>query len=90
MTIRLRCCVPFCKRTRGPRKGDNPPITEATEWLCGPHWQAIPASLRRRRSLILRKMRRASGERLQRIHTIDGRMWKRCREAAIERAGGIA
>jgi hypothetical protein len=90
MTTRCRCLVPFCKRTRGPRKGDRFAITDTFQWICGPHFKAVPASLRRRRARITRMMARASGERQRRLDDLDRRMWDRIREAAIERAGGLA
>jgi hypothetical protein len=34
-------------------------------------------------------MNRASGERLVRLHAIDGIIWRRCKMAAIERAAGL-
>ena len=89
MTSRCRCLVPFCRRSRGPRKGDDPPITETTEWVCADHWKAVPKSLKRRRSRIVRMMGRASGERLHRLDAIDRKLWERCKTAAIERAAGL-
>lgn len=57
--VRLNCCVPFCKRTRGARKGDTEPIREGQEWICGKHWMAIPKPLRRVRYRIERELDRA-------------------------------
>ena len=39
MAVRLACCVPFCRRTRGDRK--NSPVTEGMEWLCADHWPLV-------------------------------------------------
>ncbi|PTM61920.1 hypothetical protein [Phreatobacter oligotrophus] len=89
MTGRIGCCVPFCRRTRGPRKGDRVPISSIREWICAEHYRATPASLRRRRSRILRMIDRASGVRLFRLYDIDRRIWDRLKAAAIERAAGI-
>lgn len=86
---RCRCSVPFCTRTRGPRKGDRVEINDTFEWICGPHWSSVPSHLRRRRGRITRMMNRASGERLVRLHAIDGIIWRRCKMAAIERAAGL-
>lgn len=33
--LRLRCLVPYCTHTRGPRKGDRRPIAEYADWVCG-------------------------------------------------------
>lgn len=54
---RLCCCVPFCRWTRGQRKG-KPPIRPDEEWICGPHWAAVPARLKHRKRLHRRFVRR--------------------------------
>lgn len=35
---RLRCLVPFCKRTTGRR---------VDEWICGDHWRPVPSQAKR-------------------------------------------
>ncbi|GLK85698.1 hypothetical protein [Ancylobacter defluvii] len=102
---RLACCVPFCRRTRGVRKGET---GLPSEWICGPHWAGVPRALKRRKSLnfrfIRREMRRqplasqwwrlppGSAERIKAIGMwrVAGAIWDRCKRAAIEAAGGIA
>lgn len=37
---RIICCVPFCRRTY--RNDDG-----YAEWICGPHWRAVPLRYRR-------------------------------------------
>lgn len=88
MPDRLSCCAPFCKRTRGDRKGD--PLTPSLEWLCQDHWKLVPARLKRRRAK-LRRMEKRTGDpaRLARIDEADRKAWEACKKAAIERAAGI-
>jgi len=101
---RLNCCVPFCRRTRGIRKGE----TELpSEWICGPHWAAVPKSVKRRKRLNARFIRReilrqplvceywklppGSPARIKAFHMwgVAEALWQRCKRAAIEAAGGI-
>lgn len=42
---RVRCCVPFCKRTGAGIDHDGGRVDEV---ICGPHWRAADADLRRR------------------------------------------
>lgn len=86
--LRLSCCVPFCRRTRGDRKGD--PLTPTMEWLCQDHWLLVPERLKRRRTKLRRLARRTPDPtRLARINRADTAAWKACKAAAIERAAGI-
>lgn len=99
---RLRCVVPGCGRTRGQRKGE-PPIREDEEWICGAHWQALPAFLRRRKRRLVRRYRRAFGDtaywqfpagsanRLAavRLDRLLRQVWAICKRGAIERAVGL-
>jgi hypothetical protein len=78
MTGRLPCCVPFCRSTRGDRKGC--PIVPGMEWLCSRHWALVPRRLKRLRSLAKRRHRDA----------LDDLLWARCKRIAIEAAGGLA
>lgn len=54
--IRLRCCVPFCNRTRGQRKCDAEPLHEDQEWICGKHWVSVPKDARRVYSRVWRRL----------------------------------
>lgn len=70
---RVMCCMPFCPRTRGDRKGDPLPPPEALyEWLCGEHWRRIP---RARRRAFMRAQRRG------RVSTAP--LWSRLKAAAL-------
>lgn len=96
MTDRLACCVPFCRHTR---KGDG----TFNEWVCGPHWMAVPARLRRRKYRFYRLYRKRFGDagywqfpagspkRIEavRIDRLCRKAWERCKAVAIERAAGI-
>lgn len=75
MKKRLRCCVPFCNRTRKP--------DEYAEWICGKHWPLTDLQSR----LVYRRMkfRRPGPEFAQ----ARGRIWDRLRRQAIERAAGL-
>lgn len=42
---RVRCCVPFCKRTSAGVDDNGHRIDEV---ICGPHWRAADPDLRRR------------------------------------------
>lgn len=96
MSERLNCCIPFCRRTTRNDEGYS-------EWVCGKHWQAVPKTMRRiyirARRVVDRRYRwdywaepagseaRIGGHRaVQRTL----RLWRRCKRAAIERAGGLA
>ena len=57
MCKRMNCCVPFCRRTRGQRKGEEP-IREGEEWICGRHWSAVPSRLKNRKKAHARYVRR--------------------------------
>lgn len=74
---RIRCAVPFCRRTRGDRKGN--PVTEGMEWICGEHWVVTSRAWRWRLSLFRRRGRSDLVE----------RMWDRLKRQAIERAMGV-
>lgn len=88
MTDRLSCCAPFCRRTRGDRKGD--PLTPGMEWLCAEHWRLVPIRIKRRRAKLRRMLRRATDpHRRGRIIYADGILWNACKREAIERAAGI-
>ncbi|WP_126975557.1 hypothetical protein [Frigidibacter oleivorans] len=70
MADRLRCCIPFCRRTHHNREGFG-------EWICQKHWSAVPKAMRR--AYASAKRRRKPGEAISRI-------WARCRRAAADQA----
>ena len=78
--LRVACLVPFCRRTRGDRKGEAPLQPDA-EWICGEHWRAVPRRLKAIRARAERRGKSAEARR---------RLWAACKRAAIEAAGGIA
>jgi hypothetical protein len=86
MSERLRCLVPFCRRTRGDRKGD--PIGPGDEWVCGPHWSVTDRALRRLYSLCRRRTRRGWTDRDWRGLQVG--LWHRLKRQATERAVGLA
>lgn len=88
MVDRISCCVPFCPRTRGDRKGD--PITPGMEWLCHDHWRTVPTRLKRRRAKIRRIEKRTNDACVVlRAEEVDAAVWNACKRHAIERAVGI-
>ncbi len=88
MTDRLSCCVPFCHRTRGDRKGD--PLLPGMEWLCEEHWKLVPGRLKRRRAKLRRIAKRANDYCVDMgVERVDGLVWEKCKRHAIERAAGI-
>jgi hypothetical protein len=94
MTDRVSCCVPFCKRST---KWD------CSEFLCGKHWPAIDARLRKRKYRLFRRRKHLFGDnaswtypagsphRIQcvRLDRICDKAWNACKKQAIERAVGI-
>lgn len=80
---RIGCCIPFCRRTRKNPGADG---IYATEWICGPHWIAVPKERRRVYGRLKRAWRRFHFE-------ADGirsaRIWLRLKRQAIEAAVGI-
>lgn len=97
---RISCCVPFCRHTRGLRKGET---ALPNEWVCGKHWSMVPKKHRARLSRALRWYRRRFGDNgywtyppgsKQRISAIRyakhwSKCWELCKRAAIETAGGL-
>ncbi|WP_137136636.1 hypothetical protein [Rhizobium sp. FKY42] len=94
MSERVACCVPFCRRTT---KHD------CSEWICGPHWMAVPSRLRRRKYRLFRLYKKrfgsnsfwvypaGSSNRIMavKLDRLCAKAWDRCKAAAIETAGGI-
>ncbi|WP_226576432.1 hypothetical protein [Acuticoccus sediminis] len=101
MTDRTPCAVPFCRRSRGIRKGETRP---AEEWICGDHWTLVSKHLRRRFAKFSRLYRRRFGDvafwtfpagspkRIEavKITRLWRESWERCKRQAVERAMGIA
>ncbi len=90
MTVRLTCCIPFCKRTWAVK-----PFTVALEgrdvnfaeaWVCNKHWATLPLERRRAYTIARRQLRRTNtvenAEVFQRIFLGN-------RDLAIEIAAGI-
>jgi hypothetical protein len=78
MSDRLRCCVPFCRRTHKPGQW--------AEWMCQKHWVLIRAERRRVYRRLERRWHRYRDETLlERGH----RLWSVIRREAIERAAGL-
>lgn len=84
--IRIRCVVPFCRRTAGQRKHWRP-ITADTQWLCGDHWRLVDKRLRR---LVRKAQRHFHAVGTDRALKLDLWLWDRCKRQAIERGMGIA
>jgi len=84
LTERLRCLVPFCRRTRA-REGYS-------EWICAKHWPLVDRDLKRRYTRIKRLTRKAQrlGRQvaLQAGNRVGWRIWEQCKAQAIERAMG--
>lgn len=97
MSDRLKCCVPFCRRTADAAK-----FKGCNEIICGKHGRMAP-TLRLRYRKMFRRYRknlggleywdhpagsplRIEGVRLARI--LD-KLWERYRRAVIERAAGL-
>lgn len=98
--VRTACCVPFCRRTRGLRKGET---ALPSEWVCGEHWRMVPKHNRVRLTRAYRWYRRRFGDNGPHIYPAGSpnrlaavrygrhwrRCWERCKRAAIEAAGGV-
>ncbi|WP_166306391.1 hypothetical protein [Bradyrhizobium sp. 2S1] len=84
MTDRVRCLVPFCRRTTKPgRNGVN------VQWICGNHWKAVPLAQRRVWGRLRRQWRRYGPEAGVHFDARWWRVWDRLKRSAIEAAGGI-
>lgn len=99
MVGRVRCCVPFCRRTT---KGEETPF----EWVCSDHWRAVPRKMKAFKRRAKAKWKRAA-ERRDALTGIDDPryepvmaelfmararsrwIWARCKREAIERGMGI-
>lgn len=87
--MRIVCCVPFCKNSRGDRKND--PVYEDTEYLCSAHWPLVSKRLKRRRTKLKRILRKDPNNDFlhYRVLAADCRTWELCKREAIEKAAGI-
>jgi hypothetical protein len=57
------------------------------EWLCQTHYRAVEIKLKHQRAALRRRnIKRLDAERYV---ATDGRMWRRIKKQAIERAAGI-
>ncbi len=97
---RIRCCIPFCNRTR--RHDES-----VGEWICAEHWREVPKAKRAAWNRVRKKLRKAcainpgvkqfwslpsgSPERLSavRLWRVHDRIWSAVKRAAMEKAGGI-
>ena len=75
---RMKCLVPFCQHTRGPRKGD-PQGKFLAEWICGAHWNGTDRRLRA--SYYMARKRR--------LWRTEAWYWEQLKAQAIERAMGV-
>ncbi len=78
---RVPCLVPFCRCSTAAAR-----IAPNNEWVCARHWRAVPErlKLRYRAAKRLARRRERSG-----TWALAGKVWARCRSAAVEAAGGI-
>lgn len=76
---RLPCCVPFCRATRGDRKGD--PLVPGMEWICSKHWRHVDRRTKRFKRLAEKVERKTNAE----CEAIE-REAQRC---AAEHGGGV-
>ena len=84
MTDRVRCVVPFCRRTYKPTDHDP------EEVMCGKHYRLASPILRRRMSRVRRIARKTMDmSKLRRLAVIDNSLWERVKKQAIEAAAGL-
>jgi hypothetical protein len=74
---RLRCIVPFCRRTTGR--------ADFEEWICGDHWRLIDKDRRRVYGRHLRRWRRYGSSA---YGPAAARIWRALSAQAIQRAAG--
>lgn len=80
----ITCAVPFCRRKRGLRKGDNGVLPD--DFICGDHWPLVSPRLRR---LLHRRRRRWERYRQLSDGKACDRLWDKCKAQAIERGAGL-
>jgi len=77
----VRCIVPHCRRT-------TKWLFDGHEWICGKHWSPVSRLLRRAYLRAKRRSKRdLTNHLLWKCHAM---LWRRCKQAAIERAVGIS
>lgn len=76
--MRVRCVVPFCRRTTAR--------TEVAEWICGDHWQMVDLRARRVYGRHAKQWRRYAPHRTE---ATAWRLWSWIKRQAIERSLGI-
>lgn len=85
MTDRVRCLVPFCKRTTpAGRFGPD------AQWICGNHWRMIPKDRRRVWGRLRKQWRRYGPSAGENFDARWWRIWDRLKRSAIEAATGIS
>jgi len=92
---RVRCCVPFCRRTRAPQD-------RFAEYICPAHWAAVDRRLRRLHAACKRAANKATWRNprwgwavgapdpvAEKAVAREARVWEKAKRQAIERAAGI-
>lgn len=102
MPDRIKCIIPFCKRTASAEK-----FAGSDEIICGKCWRYVTPATKRHRQLLKRRskridrllMRRAilsrpgCAEQMGRLEELFGlahaKNWERCKQEAIGNRAGI-
>jgi hypothetical protein len=91
-TMRLACCIPFCRRTFKNDKAGTP-WPEGAQVMCGKHWRMVSRDRRRRYSRLHRlwknKKGAVQGEIADRIVRLLNDEFERFKKIATEAAAGI-
>lgn len=82
---RVRCCVPFCKRTTTARRAAD--IVEWPDdlWICSKHWRDVPLKFKQ----VKRRARRALRKNAEAVARF-ARVSRRCTRAAMDAAMGLS
>ncbi|MBS4018755.1 MAG: hypothetical protein KGZ68_11010 [Dechloromonas sp.] len=102
MDERIRCCVPFCRRTHKPMKCE-PVAGQVWEWICQAHWRQVRRDRRRAYARVRKIWHGGDGRGMtlgeimahpkwgnRAVHrAAKDRLWERIKREAIERAAGI-
>lgn len=94
MTVRIRCIIPGCTHTIGPRKSDVEPFNPNAQWICREHWMPLPKKMRQ---AFARSWNwehglpyRRRGARIGRDNSAAAwRIWRRCRDKAFQLWRGV-
>ncbi len=92
MSERIKCAIPFCRRTAAADSVDPD-----TQIICGKHWLLVPKPLRSLHSRVKRKALKATEREpaqctiaeqafALRLLRMESRLWDRLVAAAAERA----